>query len=59
VFAYQLGFGVSKPIGPNYGVLFGYRYFQSEDPDFTNASGVPFESEYTSHNLELGVQFDL
>jgi opacity protein-like surface antigen len=34
-----------------------YRYFTTLDPTFKDTAGTSFNSEFTSHNLSLGVRY--
>jgi hypothetical protein len=36
-----------------------YSYLATSDPEFEDSSGVPFDSEYSSHNVLVGVRFKL
>jgi opacity protein-like surface antigen len=58
VFAYQLGIGVGYDINDKTTLDFGYRYFGTQDPDLTDASGADFESEYSNHAILAGVRYD-
>lgn len=57
VFAYQLGAGIGYEVNPTTVVSLGYRFFGTADPDFTFIGGLPFDAEYHSHNVEIGVRF--
>lgn len=57
VFAYQLMAGVGFNISPNTTLTVGYRYFATMDPELDDASGVPFDSEYQSHDVMVGIRF--
>ena len=57
VFAYQAGAGVGYEVNPNTVISLGYRFFATADPDFTTVDGDPFDAEYQSHNIEIGVRF--
>jgi len=59
VVGYQLGIGIRKPINPDLNLSLGYRYFGTGDPDFKHEIGAPFDAEYDSHNIDVGIQFDL
>lgn len=52
VFAYQVGCGVGFELSKEIMVDLKYRYFTTEDPDF---SGVA--SEYKNHQVLLGVRY--
>ncbi|MBY0354539.1 MAG: outer membrane beta-barrel protein [Rickettsiales bacterium] len=58
VFAYQFmgGLGYSPTSFPNTTLTVGYRYFATEDPEFTvGTAGV--DHELSSHNAEVGARF--
>jgi len=57
VFAYQFAAGAAFELNPNIALDLGYRYFATADPEFDDAEGTTFESEYASHNLNLGLRF--
>ena len=57
VFAYQVGAGIGYEVTPTTVVSLGYRFFATSDPDFTDPTGIPFDAEYQSHNIEIGVRF--
>ena len=54
--AFQLMAGVGFDISPRATLTFGYRYFNTTDPDFFTAFG-PFETEFTSHDFLFGARF--
>ena len=56
VFAYQLMAGVGFNISPSTTVTMGYRYFATSDPNFDDIFDVPYDSEYESHEVNLGVR---
>ncbi len=58
VFAYQGMVGVAyrlKPYNHTY-VGFGYRYFGTTDPQFSNSAGASVEHEYDGHNIEASLR---
>jgi opacity protein-like surface antigen len=55
--AYQVGAGWAFPVNPNADLTVGYRYFGTADPEFTEATGAEFDTEYGSHNVEVGIKF--
>ena len=59
VFAYQFmaGLGYVPTSIPLTEWTLGYRFFATEDPSFTNNAGVKIDSEYYTHNVELGAKF--
>lgn len=58
VFAYQFLGGVACQVAPRLYLDLGYRYFALLEPEFTDATGAKFESEYVSHNVTLGMRVD-
>ena len=56
VFAYQAGVGIGYELTPTIIVSLGYRFFGTLDPEFTDVDGIPFDAEYRSHNVEVGVR---
>ena len=51
VFAYQLAAGLGYAINNTTTLFVDYRYFSTEDPDFSGT-----EAEVDSHNISLGLQ---
>ena len=45
------------PVNPNADLTVGYRYFGTGDPEFTEATGAKFDTEYATHNFEVGIKF--
>lgn len=56
VFAYQAGVGVGYEINQNLVATLGYRFFGTDKPKF-ESQGVTVESEYRTHNIEVGMRF--
>lgn len=56
VFAYQLGAGIGFEATPTITISLGYRFFGTADPEFTDLAGIPFDAEYRSHNIEIGLR---
>ena len=52
VFAYQFGAGVGYAINPNFNVDLTYRYFATEDPEFSAG-----KAEFASNNVYLGLRY--
>ena len=58
VFAYQFGTGLGYQISPATTISLDYRYFATDDPEFNDVDGLPFEAEYESHVIRIGVRFN-
>ena len=56
VFAYQLGTGIGNQISPETTFSLDYRYFATADPEFNDVDGLPYEAEYDSHIIRIGVR---
>jgi opacity protein-like surface antigen len=56
VFAYQVRAGLNYRVRPGLLLSLGYRFFDTQDPEFRSALGN-FESEYRSHAVEAGLRF--
>ena len=54
VFAAQLGAGVGFQATPSLVISFDYRFFFTDDPEF---STLGFGAEYMSHTLAVGLRF--
>jgi len=48
--------GVGFNISSKTTLTVGYRYFATTNPEFDDLSGVPFDSEYQSHNINVGIR---
>lgn len=57
VFAYQGGLGIGYELSPRTMLALDYRYFATLDPTFRDAAGGRFTSDFTSHNLSVGVRY--
>jgi opacity protein-like surface antigen len=57
VFAYQLGTGVDFTLTDKLSLDLGYRFFNSTQPKFTEASGQSFKMDYSSHCAILGLRY--
>jgi OmpA-OmpF porin, OOP family len=57
VFAYQAGAGVSYPVTPQTDAFLDYRYFATEDPTFTSATGGTVKSELATHTVSVGMRY--
>ena len=56
VFAYQLGTGIGYRISPATTFSLDYRYFATLNPEFSDVGGAPFEAEYGSNVIRVGVR---
>lgn len=56
VFAYQVRAGVAYQFTPTISGTLGYRFFDTEDPEFRSASGTQFDTETRSHAVEVGIR---
>jgi opacity protein-like surface antigen len=57
VFAYQAGAGVAVDITSNIALDFKYRYFTTQDQDFTAIDKSIIHNEFSSHNLMIGIRY--
>lgn len=57
VFAYQLMAGVTLNVRDGIGIGFGYRFFATADPELLDLTGRRFDTEYMSHNIDVGLRF--
>lgn len=57
VFAYQLIAGVGYAVSPAVTLDLQYKYLGTADPEFTDVGGTPFEAEYSSHNVMVGLRY--
>ncbi len=57
VFAYQGMLGISYAFSGEVTASLLYSYFATTDPEFTDAAGGSFDSEYSSHNVMVGLRF--
>lgn len=57
-FAYQIGAGVGLPLGHQWHLDLGYRYFATLDPTFVDPDGIRNKADYATHNLSLGLRFN-
>ena len=56
VFAYQLALGLACEIYKKTKIDVQYRYFATDKPEFSD-DDVDVESEYTTHNLMVGLRY--
>lgn len=58
VFAWQIGGGAAYQFTPNVAATVDYRWFNAEDPTFDlDPTGGDFESEYSTHNVMVGLRY--
>jgi len=57
VFAYQVGGGLSYPVGPRTDAFVDYRYFATQDPTFTDINGGIVKSDVETHNFSVGMRY--
>ena len=58
VFAYQLVAGVAFPVSKQLAIDLNYRYFATTDPKLKDSFGTEFETEYSSHNIFVGLRYN-
>lgn len=56
VFAYQGSLGISYALTSSTSLDLQYRYFATQDPEF-KVDGEKIESEYSTHNMMLGLRY--
>lgn len=59
VFGYQFMAGVTFPIAESTSMAIGYRFFQTQDIEFSNAAGEEYETDLTLHSVDVALQFHL
>ena len=59
VAALQVGAGFSLDLDKRTKLEVGYRYFETQNPKFSDSTGTPFESVFASHNFLLGARVEL
>ena len=59
VAAMQVGAGFSFDIDRRTKLDIGYRYLETQDPEFSDSTGTPFESTFASHNFLVGARINL
>ena len=59
VAALQVGAGFSLEIDRRTKIDLGYRYFETQNPEFSDSTGTPYESVFASHNFLLGARVEL
>ncbi len=58
VFAYQLIAGVGYSVSKAVTLDLTYKYFATADPEFNFTTSIPFDSEYSSHNVMVGLRYN-
>jgi outer membrane immunogenic protein len=56
VFAYQLAIGGAINLNPQLNLDLQYRFFGTSDPEY-NVEGLQVKTEYTTHNLMVGLRY--
>ena len=59
VAALQVGAGFTLDLDRRTKIDIGYRYFETQNPEFSDSTGVPYESVFASHNFLLGARVEL
>ena len=57
VFALQAGTGVSTDLTDRIALDLSYRYFETQEPELSDANGAPFNYEYATHMMMMGVRY--
>jgi len=59
VIAYKIAAGIAYSVTPQVEVIVDYHYFATTDPEFSTIDGTGrFDSEYKTHNINLGVRYN-
>lgn len=56
VFAWQVGTGIGYTLSKRLTLDIGYRYLGTSHPKFTDSQGNSFNSQYSSHNIIVGLR---
>ncbi|MBL6864170.1 MAG: porin family protein [Rhodospirillales bacterium] len=59
VLAFQIGGGISLELDRKTDIEIGYRYFESQDPEFSDVTTTPFKSNFSGHNFLIGAKVNL
>jgi opacity protein-like surface antigen len=59
VAALQIGAGFSLDLDRRTKIELGYRYFETQNPEFSDSAGIPYKSVFASHNFLLGARVEL
>lgn len=57
--AYQLMAGITIPLGDSISGSVGYRFFQTQDFDYTDVFGLAFKTDLTQQSIDIGLQWHL
>jgi opacity protein-like surface antigen len=57
-FAYKIGGGIAYTVTPRVEVVLDYHYFATLDPNYTNFDNLNVESEFKTHNINLGFRYN-
>ena len=57
VFALQAGAGVSTDLTDRVTLDLSYRYFETQEPEFSDSNGIPVNYEYATHMMLMGVRY--
>lgn len=58
VLAYQLIAGVGYAVSNAVTLDLQYKYLATTDPEFTDVEGATIETEYSSHNIMVGLRYN-
>ena len=59
VAALQLGAGFTFDLDRRTKIELGYRYFETQNPEFSDSTGTPYESVFASHKFLLGARVEM
>jgi opacity protein-like surface antigen len=59
VFASQFGAGFAFDLDNRTKIEIGYRYLETQDPEFSDPFSTPFKSTYASHKFIIGTRIEL
>ena len=59
VAALQVGAGFNLDLDRRTKLDIGYRYFETQNPEFSDSTGIPYESVFSSHHFLLGARVAL
>lgn len=58
VMAYQAIVGVAYPLSEWLKLDLSYRYFRTQDAKLRDINNEPFDVEYETHNVSIGIRYD-